>query len=104
MNPELDGELAILCFTKNGELPSVVLAVNAKRVLQCAAKRPRDSQEVWTTGPDGAVIERIKIKNAPGGCVIIDVQGASTKLGASLVLALESLGAGHKVRIGEVKP
>ena len=98
-----DDESAVLCWAKNGELPQPVLLWNAKRVLQCAARRPRGFQNVWTTGPDGQVVEQLRIQNTRGGGIILDTVSAGTKLGASLVLAIESLGAGAKVRVGVVE-
>jgi hypothetical protein len=92
----------VLCWTKDGELPQMAMALQAKQVLQCAARRKWGFQEVWTTGPDGAVVEKLRIKNAPGGCIILDTESAGTKLGAGLVLAIERLGAGHKVKLGVI--
>ena len=91
---------AVLCWAKDGELPQAVLLWNARRVLLCAARRPWGFQDVWTTGPDGQVVEELRIKNTRGGGIILDTMSAGTKLGASLVLAIESLGAGNKVRVG----
>lgn len=72
----------------------------ARRVLLCAARTPRGFQVLRLKKIDGTVLEELRLRNESGGCVTLDREGAGSRLGANLVLALESLGAGGKVRVG----
>jgi hypothetical protein len=91
-------EFMIVSRHMDGELAPGVMLWQAKRILVRAA-RGRGFQTLDLRQMDGTVLEEVRIRNAKGGCIILDADGAGTKLGADLVLAMEALGAGNKVQI-----
>jgi hypothetical protein len=91
-------ECMIVSRHMDGELAPGVMLWQAKRILVCAA-RGRGFQMLYLRQMDGTILEELKIRNAKGGCIVLDADGAGTKLGADLVLAMEALGAGNKVQI-----
>ena len=91
-------ECMIFSWAPEGEMAPGVMLWQAKRILVCAA-RGRGFQRLYLRRPDMTIVEELTIRNAKGGCIVLDAAGAGTKLGADLVLALEALGAGNKVQI-----
>lgn len=99
----LSGEESIrITRAMDGEISREAMRWQAKRVLLCAARTGRGLQVLWLRKPDGSILEELRMRNGPGGCITMDPQGAGSRLGADLVLAIESLGAGQKVRIGSL--
>lgn len=100
---KLVGEESIhIARAQNGEISRSALRWQAKRVLLCAARTPRGFQVLWLKKPDGTILEELRMRNEAGGCITLDREGVGSRLGADLVLTLESLGAGCKVRIGSL--
>ena len=95
----VQGETFLLCATKKGGISLSTMQWEARQVLLYAARYPGGFQKLFLEEVDGTVLHALTIFNRPGGCVAIDAADAGTKLGADLVLAIESLGAGAKVRI-----
>lgn len=101
---KLVGEESIrLVWGRGGKISRDAMRWQAKRVLVCAARTPRGFQVLWLRKIDGSVLAELRLRNEPGGCIVLDREGAGSRLGADLVLALESLGAGKKVRIGNLE-
>lgn len=94
------GNFEAAFWLEDGEFPSKVMVQQAKRILVHAARTGRGSKWLrarWCA--DSSVLAELHLRFAKGGCVILDSVGSGTKLGADLVLAIEALGAGNKVRI-----
>ena len=90
-----------LCILEeDGTIPQAAFTFQAKRLLQFAARHPHRLKYLRTRARDGSLVESIPIRTEKGGRILIDQVGAGTKLGAGIILALEALGAGAKVRLG----
>jgi hypothetical protein len=96
----IPNENFLLCWTRDGEIPFGPMLFQARRVLVCAARKRTGFQMLYLREVDGRVRASLTIHNAPGGCIRLSPEDAGTNLGASLCLAMVSLGAGRKVQIG----
>lgn len=94
-------ESFLVCWMRDGEIPRQALIWNARRVLLWAARRRTRFQLLHLREIDGRIRQTLKIHNISGGGIRLSPEDAGTRLGADLILAIESLGAGRKVQIGE---
>ena len=78
----------------------VVAETQARSLIRRAALKPRQGQLLLIFGPDKqSLLGRLRLKNAPGGRILMHPEDAGTPLAAALGVALERLGILHKLGI-----
>lgn len=98
-------DVGVIPLGGNEEYTPAALEALARRLLKRAAVAPPGRGYGLAyfdipAPPTGPEFREIFIHYGRGGTLTFEPEGAATRLGADLILTIERLGAGAKVRIG----